>query len=189
MYWKKGYLISLGFIRQSSAWISRILLESPHVWHKRLISRLKREYFQPIQSKLLAVIASTDMLDKNMNQHSKNSQKNEKGIQAQSRYNLYQKKILVPCMSGFFVCGFWGCLFLCLGILRKLPEDGRGSKLRKGHRDNMISYELKVHINLEGNNGKAFNHYKSRDKNPEGQKTNKRGMNQEKYSITNWVIQ
>lgn len=49
---------------------------------------------------------------------------------------------------------------ISLGILRKLPEDGRGSKLRKGHMDNIVSYEVKTQTNFEGNNGKAFNPYK-----------------------------
>lgn len=61
-------------------------------------------------------------------------------------------------MSGFF-CVWLLRLFvsLSLEILRKLPEDGRGSKLRKGHRDNIVSYEVKTHINFEGNNGKTLN--------------------------------
>lgn len=53
---------------------------------------------------------------------------------------------------------------ISLGILRKLPEDGRGSKRRKGHRDNIISYEAKSPISFEENNGKVFNHSKARDK-------------------------
>lgn len=72
---------------------------------------------------------------------------------------------------------------ISLGILRKLPEDGRGSKRRKGHRDNIISYEAKSPISFEENNGKVFKHYKARDKKPKGQKTNKRGINHKKYSI------
>lgn len=115
-------------------------------------------------------MASTDILGKNMNQHSKNRVRRIK-----KEYTQYQdktctrKKILVLCMSGFF-CVWLLRMFvsISLGILRKLPEDGMGSKLRKGHRDSIVSYEVKTRINFEGNNGKAFNHYKARDKNPEG---------------------
>lgn len=46
---------------------------------------------------------------------------------------------------------------ISIAILTKLLEDGRGSKLGKWHRDNKVSYEVKTHINFEGNNGKAFN--------------------------------
>lgn len=60
--------------------------------------------------------------------------------------------------------------------------------LKKGYGDNIISWEVKTHMGFEENNGKAFSHYKAKDKNPQGQKTNIRGINQEKYSTTKSVI-
>jgi len=78
---------------------------------------------------------------------------------------------------------------ISFGILGKLPEGGRGSILRKGHGDSVISEEVTNHIGFEENNGKAFSHYEAKDKNPQGQKTNKRGINQAKYSPAKSVIQ
>lgn len=173
---KKGYLTSLDFIRQSSARIRKILLKSPHVWHKRLISRLKREYFQPTQSKLLVVIASTDMLGKNTNKHSKNSVRRMKKEYRHSQDKTCIRKRSWCYARQDFLCVVSDTVCFCKSW-RKLPEDGRGSKWRKGHRDNIISYQAKTPINFEENNGKVFKHYKARDKKLEGQKTNKRGIN------------
>lgn len=93
-------------------------------------------------------------------------------------------------MSGFFV---WVFSKLAVHFYKcwntgKLPGYGRGSKLRKGHRDNIISWEVKIHISFE-NNRKLFSHYNLKNKNSQGQKRNKTDINQEKYSTTKSVIQ
>lgn len=88
-------------------------------------------------------------------------------------------------MHVVFVCVFLGLfVFVSLGIVGKMPEDGRGSALRKGQGDNKIFLEVETHITFEENNGKAFRQYKLKDKNPQGRKTNKWGINQAKYSAT-----
>lgn len=62
------------------------------------------------------------------------------------------------------MCGFLR-LFVCFykpWNIGKLPEDGRGSKLRKGHGDNIISWEVKAHISFEENNGKSVQSLQSK---------------------------
>lgn len=87
-------------------------------------------------------------------------------------------------------CVFLGLfVFVSLRIVGKTPEDGRGSALRKGQGDNRIFQEVETHITFEENNGKAFRQYKLKDKNPQGQKTNKWGINQAKYSAKKAVVQ